>query len=230
MSTAPPEAQTQPVSSKLRPWGKQHHFDSFDQQQEASYFGMWLFLAQEVMFFGGLFTAYIVYRTEHTFAFTLGSRELDVQLGVINTAVLIGSSLTMALAVWAAQTGRRKAIVAFMILTILLGGVFLGIKTVEYSAKWEHHLVPGPNFHWEGSQGNRVEMFFNLYFVMTGLHALHMIIGMVIMAVACWWAWRGAFTPENHNFIEGLGLYWHFVDIVWIFLFPLLYLLGRNVG
>lgn len=232
MSTAHLESSTQPVEpkTKSRAWGLAHHFESFAQQQEASYFGMWLFLVQEVMFFGGLFTAYIVYRTAHPFAFALGSRTLDVQLGAINTAVLIGSSLTMALAVWAAQTGRRKTIVVFIILTILLGGVFLGIKTVEYSHKWHEHHVPGPNFEWEGSQGNRVHMFFNLYFLMTGLHALHMVVGMAILALAAVWAWRGAFTPDNHNMIEGLGLYWHFVDIVWIFLFPLLYLLGRHAS
>ncbi len=224
MSAAPSQAQTQPLRSKLRPWGKAHHFDSLAQQQETSYFGMWVFLVQEMMFFGGLFTAYIVYRTAHPFAFVLGSRSLDIQLGAINTGVLIGSSLTMALAVWAAQTGKRKAIVVFILLTIVLGGVFLGIKTVEYSHKWNEHHVPGPNFQWEGSQGNRVQMFFNLYFAMTGLHALHMVVGMALLALVAVWAWRGAFTPENHNFIEGLGLYWHFVDIVWIFLFPLLYI------
>ena len=228
MSLAEPDAGTQPVRRKLKPWGLAHHFESFGQQQDASYFGMWLFLVQEIMFFGGLFTVYIVYRTGNQAAFAMGSGTLDIKLGAINTAVLIGSSLTMALAVWAAQTGRRKAIVAFIILTIVLGGVFLGIKAVEYSHKWHEHHVPGPNFHWEGAEEGGVHMFFNLYFAMTGLHALHMIVGMAILAVVAVWAWRGAFTPENHNLIEGLGLYWHFVDIVWIFLFPLLYLLGRN--
>jgi len=210
-------------------WGLQHQFDSFDQQREASFLGMWVFLVTEIMFFGGVFTAYIVYRSSQGAAFALGSHELDITLGAINTAVLIGSSLTMALAVWAAQTGRRKAIVGFLLATIVLGGVFLGIKVVEYSAKFEHHLVPGPNFHWDGPEAPGVEMFFNLYFLMTGLHALHMVIGMGILSVVAVLAWRGAFSPDNHNLVEGIGLYWHFVDIVWIFLFPLLYLLGRNI-
>lgn len=218
-----------PDANRRHAWGLAHHFDDFEQQREASYLGMWIFLVTEIMFFGGLFTAYVVYRSAHPFAFALGSHELDITLGAVNTAVLIGSSLTMALAVWAAQTGRRKAIVAFILATILLGGVFLGIKVVEYQAKLEHHLYPGPNFHFPGSESAYVEMFFNLYFAMTGLHALHMVIGIGILLVVAALAWRGVFTPENHNLVEGVGLYWHFVDIVWIFLFPLLYLLGRNI-
>ncbi len=207
----------------------EHHFDSFEQQKESAYFGMWLFLVQEIMFFGGLFTAYVVYRRSHAEAFAAGSHELDITLGAINTAVLIGSSLTMALAVWAAQTERRKSLIGFLFGTILLGGVFLGIKTVEYQHKWHEHHVPGPHFVWEGENPEQVEMFFNLYFAMTGLHALHMIIGIGLLAWVILRAWRGAYTRENHNFVEGMGLYWHFVDIVWIFLFPLLYLLGRNI-
>ncbi len=137
----------------------------------------------------------------------------------------------MALAVWAAQVGRRKLIVLFILLTILLGGVFLGVKVIEYGAKFEHHLFPGPGFQWPGPErAESVEMFFNLYFAMTGLHALHMVIGIGILAVLAWLAWRGVFSPDNHNLVEGVGLYWHFVDIVWIFLFPLLYLLGRGIA
>ena len=213
-----------------RAWGLAHHFDSFDEQREASFLGIWVFLVTEIMFFGGLFTAYIVYRSAHAEAFAVGSHELDITLGAINTVVLIASSLTMALAVWAAQTERRRTIVLFILATIALGGVFLGIKAIEYGAKWEHHLFPGPHFHFEGAQDEYVEMFFNLYFAMTGLHAAHMVIGIAILLVIAALAWRGAFTPQNHNLVEGIGLYWHFVDIVWIFLFPLLYLLGRNIG
>jgi cytochrome c oxidase subunit 3 len=210
-------------------WGLQHHFDSFEQQREASFLGVWVFLATEVMFFGGVFTAYVVYRLAHPYAFALGSHELDITLGAINTAVLIGSSLTMAMAVWAAQTDRRKSIVAWILATIVLGTIFLGIKYVEYSAKFEHHLFPGPNFQWPGPDAPHVEMFFNLYFALTGLHALHMVIGMGILLAVAILAWRGRFSRQNHNLVEGIGLYWHFVDIVWIFLFPLLYLLGRNI-
>ncbi len=217
------------VAEPGRPWGLAHHFDSFAQQRDASYLGMWLFLAQEIMFFGGLFTAYLVYRLYHTDTFQAASHTLDIGWGAFNTAVLIASSLTLALAVWGAQTGRRKALVLFLIATILLGGVFLGVKVVEYSHKFHEHHVPGPHFAWEGADAPAAEMFFSLYFAMTGLHALHMIVGIGILAPLAVLAWRGAFTPENHNMIEGMGLYWHFVDIVWIFLFPLLYLLGRNV-
>jgi cytochrome c oxidase subunit 3 len=220
-----------------RAWGLAHHFDNFEQQREASYLGMWVFLVTEIMFFGGLFTAYVVYRSANARAFALGSKELDITLGAFNTAVLIGSSLTMALAVRAAQLGRRKQIALFLILTILLGGVFLGVKVMEYRAKIDHHLLPGPDFHYEvtevdeilGVQEGNVEMFFNLYFAMTGLHALHMIIGIGVLLVMVVLALRGSFSRENHNLVECMGLYWHFVDIIWIFLFPLLYLLGRNL-
>ncbi len=218
-----------PSEHAAHPAGLEHHFESHEQQREAAFFGMWLFLVTEVLFFGGLFTAYVVYRRMNHDAFVAGSHELDVLLGAFNTAVLIGSSLTMALAVRAAQLGRRKGIALFLLATIALGGVFLGVKAVEYHHKWEENLVPGPHFHWEGDPVGNVEMFFNLYFLMTGLHASHMVIGIGIMLWMIPLAWKGRYTPENHNFVEGIGLYWHFVDIVWIFLFPLLYLLGRNL-
>ena len=216
------------MSTDVQTPGLAHHFDSQEQQNEASFFGMWLFLATEVLFFGGLFTAYIVYRTANPAAFAAGSQELDITLGGFNTAVLIGSSLTMALAVRAAALGRNRGIVTYLLSTVVLGAIFLGVKFVEYSAKFEHHLFPGPEFHWEGASPQGVEMFFNLYFMMTGLHAAHMIIGMVIMLVMVPFALRGKWTQLNYNFVEGFGLYWHFVDIVWIFLFPLLYLLGLS--
>jgi cytochrome c oxidase subunit III len=207
----------------------QHHFDSLEQQHEASTLGMWVFLVTEVMFFGGLFMAYIVYRTWYPLAFDEGSHHLDIFLGGFNTAVLICSSLTMALAVHAAQLGNRKGQVRFLILTILLGATFLGVKVIEYAEKFEHHLIPGHNFQWEGAADPRhVEIFYTIYFTMTGLHALHMIIGIGIMLVILYMAWRGRFTPEYYSPVEVSGLYWHFVDIVWIFLFPLLYLLGRH--
>jgi cytochrome c oxidase subunit 3 len=209
--------------------GLQHQFDSLEQQRESASLGMWVFIAQEIMFFGGLFLCYAVYRSLHPDAFALGSRTLDIRLGSINTAVLIASSLTMALAVWGGQLGKRKTTAFFLFATIALGSVFLGIKVDEYHAKYVEHHVPGPAFHWEGpGESKDVEMFFNLYFAMTGLHALHMIVGIGILFFLVPQAWRGRFTPENHNFLEGFGLYWHFVDIIWIFLFPLLYLIGRH--
>jgi cytochrome c oxidase subunit 3 len=204
-----------------------HHWRSYDEQREASFLGMWLFLITEIMFFGGLFTAYVVYRAAHTEAFKAASHHLDIRLGTINTAVLIASSLTMALAVWGAQIGRRKTLTGFLIATIALGSVFLGIKAIEYGHKFEEGHLPGPAFHWDAEDPAGAQMFFNLYFALTGLHALHMVIGIAVLLALVYFAAKGIFTPENHNLIEGMGLYWHFVDIVWIFLFPLLYLLGR---
>jgi cytochrome c oxidase subunit 3 len=200
---------------------------------------MWVFIAQEVMFFGGLFLAYLVYRMKYPQAFMAASNHLDWQIGTFNTAVLIGSSLTMALAVWATQTGRsRKVQVGFMAATVLLGLVFLGVKAYEYYDKYTHGLIPIAGWFDPVGRGHidipagvtvgQYQMFYWLYFAMTGLHALHMIIGIGIIAPIMWMAWRGRFSPEYHGPVENFGLYWHFVDIVWIFLFPLLYLLGAH--
>ena len=206
-----------------------HHFDNLAQQGEASTLGMWVFLVTEVLFFGGLFLVYLVYRSIYPEAFIAGSHELDVMLGTINTAVLITSSLTMALAVHGAQTNNRRLVLILLVATMVLGAVFLGIKSVEYYHKFEEHHIPGPGFQFEDKAlVNHVQLFFSLYFVMTGLHALHMIIGLGIMTWMLWWTWRGVISAEYYSPIEISGLYWHFVDIVWIFLFPLLYLLGRH--
>jgi cytochrome c oxidase subunit 3 len=205
-----------------------HHFDSLAQQTEATTLGMWVFLVTEVLFFGGLFVTYMVYRHSYLEAFAAASRELDVTLGTINTVVLITSSLTMALAVHAAQLGQRRLLMTFLILTMVLGGVFLGIKSVEYYHKFAEHHVPGLDFRFEKAHILHAQLFFSLYFVMTGLHALHMIIGIGIMLVMLRWSWNGTITEEYSSPIEISGLYWHFVDIVWIFLFPLLYLIGRH--
>jgi cytochrome c oxidase subunit 3 len=206
-----------------------HHFDDLGQQREAATLGMWVFLVTEVLFFGGLFATYSVYRMWYADAFVAASHELDITLGATNTAVLITSSLTMALAVHAAQLGHRKLLLMFLVLTMILGGVFLGIKSVEYYHKFVEHHVPGPSFLFAEKEFQRTaQIFFSLYFIMTGLHALHMIIGLGIMTWMLWWSWRGVITPEYYSPIEISGLYWHFVDIVWIFLFPLLYLIGRH--
>ena len=205
-----------------------HHFDNLEQQAEAASLGMWVFLLTEILFFGGTFLVYTVYRHMYHDAFVVASHELDVTLGTINTAVLIGSSLTMALAVHAAQTGSQRLIQIFLILTVVLGCVFLGIKSVEYAHKFHEHHVPGPYFQFDAKYVREAQIFFSLYFVMTGLHALHMIIGIGVMLVMLWQASRGRFSPEYYVPIEVTGLYWHFVDIVWIFLFPLLYLIGRH--
>jgi cytochrome c oxidase subunit 3 len=205
-----------------------HHFDNLELQKEASTLGMWVFLVTEVLFFSGLFVTYCVYRNWYPAAFAAASHELDVTLGTINTAVLITSSLTMALAVHAAQLGQRRLLMIFLVLTMILGAAFLGIKSVEYYHKFAEHHVPGPSFQFEKEHVRHAQIFFSLYFVMTGLHALHMVIGLGIMLVMLWWSWRGTITAEYHSPIEISGLYWHFVDIVWIFLFPLLYLIGRH--
>lgn len=207
--------------------GLAHHFDSFEQQRETALLGMWVFLVTEILFFGGLFTAYTVYRWQYPEAFALASNRLDTVLGGINTAVLLTSSLTMALAVRGAQLGRGRVSALLVLATIVLGGVFLGIKLFEYHHKFEEGLVPGQGFQMTEMPG--AALFFCLYFGMTGLHAIHMVVGMALLAGVGIAAWVGRFTPENHNFVEGMGLYWHFVDIVWIFLFPLLYLMGRHI-
>ena len=206
----------------------QHHFDSLQQQQEASTLGMWLFLITEVMFFGGLFMAYFLYRHWYPQAWAEGSNELDIVLGGVNTAVLIASSLTMAMAVRSAQTGKRIATVNWLLVTMALGLTFLVIKFFEYKHKFELNHVPGPNFVFEGPHADQVEIFISLYFTMTGLHALHMVIGFGLLSVIAWMAYKGRFSPEWNTPVELSGLYWHFVDIVWIFLFPLLYLVHRT--
>lgn len=204
-----------------------HHFDDAEQQRDAATLGMWVFIAQEVMFFGGALTAYIFYRSWYPEAFAHASRELDVRLGTVNTAVLIASSLTMALAVHGAQIGRRAQQLRGLALTMLFGAVFLGIKSYEYAHKFHEGLVPGPHFVYHGD-AKEAQLFFSVYFALTGLHALHMIIGLGILTVLFVMAQRGRFGPAYHTPLELTGLYWHFVDIVWIFLFPLLYLIGRH--
>jgi cytochrome c oxidase subunit 3 len=204
-----------------------HQFDDLEQQSEAVTVGMWAFLITEVLFFGGLFTGYAVYRTTYPQAFAEASRHLDVVLGAVNTAVLICSSLTMALAVRAAQFSQRAALIGFLLATMLLGSVFLGVKVVEYSDKFAHHLVPGRAFTFVGPHAPQAQLFFSFYFAMTGMHAVHMIIGLGILAVLVVLAWRGRFSSEYYAPIDISGLYWHFVDIVWIFLFPFLYLISR---
>ena len=205
-----------------------HQFDDLEQQTEAASLGMWAFLITEILFFGGLFAGYAVYRSSYPEAFADGSHHLDILLGTINTAVLIGSSLTMALAVHAAQQSQRETLVTCLLLTILLGSVFLGIKALEYAHKFAEHLVPGSAFLYEGPHAQQAQLFFSFYFSMTGMHALHMIIGVGILGVLTIRAWHGRFSSLYYTPIEITGLYWHFVDIVWIFLFPLLYLIGRH--
>ena len=282
--------------------GLQHQFDDMGQQEDSVSLGMWVFLVQEIMFFGGLFTVYLVFRSKFPMAFAAGSNHLDAFWGGLNTIVLIVSSLTMALTVYYAQKGNRNMQVILILLTMFFGSVFLGVKAIEYSSKYEKGLVPvtGWNkkvkadqsaehantiekpcyerghgspehayvnprgdFLWEDcslvklaqdhnyltdaekigyfvkdESGNpridadkfrdKVRSFYWIYFVMTGLHALHMVVGLGLMTWLLWTAWKGIYSAEYYMPVEMSGLYWHFVDIVWIFLFPLLYLLGRH--
>jgi cytochrome c oxidase subunit 3 len=239
-----------------------HHFDDMEQQREASTFGMWVFLLTEIMMFGGLFGAYLIYRIKYYDAFVAGSSSISVNWGFANTLVLIGSSFTMAMAVWAAQKGIRRAQVWFLIGTMILGAAFLGVKAKEYYDKYEECHIPGhiigKGFSATGGPGcetgnlipeiadnaekhhkpvspeyarqvaEQTEIFFSFYFAMTGLHAFHMVIGLGLLSWLLFRAWRGEFSPEYYTPVELGGLYWHFVDIVWIYLFPLLYLISRT--
>jgi len=214
-----------------------HQFEDLDQQRTSATLGMWTFLATEVMFFGGLFAGFAVYRFDPVVgskAFAIACRLLDIRLGTINTFVLLTSSLTMALAVRAGQLGQAKWQVRYLLATMLLATIFLGIKSFEYYEEYHHELIPGPHFKTEALKIpagatphviKQTELFFVFYFFMTGLHATHMIIGIGVMAWMAALARRGRFTREYYTPLELTGLYWHFVDMVWVFLFPLLYLI-----
>lgn len=255
-----------------------HHFDTLEQQRQASSLGMWVFIAQEVMFFGGLFLGYAYYRALYPEAFAAGSQLLSLNWGGFNTVVLICSSLTVAFSVHAAQLGDKRGIIKWIMATLLLGAIFLGVKYIEYSAKFEHHLVPGRHFQYDPHEAplhpkihltgewpslattahaatsepaaapaapaeahaapdhaaesamptfdpKHLQIFFSFYFAMTGMHALHMVIGIGLMFWLLKLAATDRFAPEYYTPVELFGLYWHFVDIVWIFLFPLLYLI-----
>jgi cytochrome c oxidase subunit 3 len=229
------DSQVVVINGDVRNPALLHHFAEPQQQRDAASLGMWIFLATEVMFFGGLFCAYLIYRLKYFGEFAAASQTLSWRLGATNTAVLICSSLTVVLAVWAVQHAKRTLLLSSLVLTILLGFAFLGIKAVEYSEKFEKHHVPGPAFQFENvkvpGQPDRLanpahaQIYFSLYFVMTGLHALHMVIGIGLFFWLLYAAWKGRFTPEYNTPLEMGGLYWHFVDIVWIYLFPLLYLI-----
>jgi cytochrome c oxidase subunit 3 len=203
----------------------QHHFEDLGQQHEASTLGMWVFVTQEILFFGGIFAAYAVYRVLYPEAWAEGAHHQNVVLGTINTAVLIGSSLTMALAVYFAQTNKRMATVWSLIGTLFLGTVFIAIKGYEYYEHFHEGLLPGKFFSYESPVGQKLQLYMVFYFSMTGLHALHMVIGAGLLLWFIWRAWKAHFSEEYYGPVEVMGLYWHFVDIVWIFLFPLLYLI-----
>lgn len=205
-----------------------HHFNDLPQQTAAEEFGMWTFLCTEVMFFGGMFLAYTIYRMQDEATFAAASEKLDLFWGTLNTGVLLTSSLTMALAGQAAKASQRKLLLILMVATIVLGTIFIGIKFTEYHHKYAHGLIPflGLPFEWEGSNPGSAAMFFNLYFLLTGVHAIHMMIGLGILVVMAVSISRGGLLGEFSPPVHIMGLYWHFVDIIWVFLFPLLYLVG----
>jgi cytochrome c oxidase subunit 3 len=236
-------------------------FQTLEQQKETAALGMWVFLVTEVLFFGGMFLTYTINRHAYGAAFGMGSNTLDIYLGGFNTVVLILSSLTMAMAVWSAQVGKKQLVTIFIVLTLLLGFTFLGVKVIEYKQKFDHHLIPGRNFdiayyvnnarpktelEREELQTERrqlelaekadpdvnahSQLYFSLYFGMTGLHALHMVVGAGLLLWLLKESLKGRFGPGYNTPVEVIGLYWHFVDIVWIYLFPLLYLIDRKAG
>ncbi|HUI73593.1 MAG TPA: cytochrome c oxidase subunit 3 [Candidatus Acidoferrum sp.] len=234
-------------------------YQTLEQQKDSATLGMWIFIATEILFFGGLFLTYTVNRRYYFTAFGVGGNMLDLALGTANTAVLIASSFTMAMSVWCAQTTRKKFLPLFLILTMALGCVFLGIKYVEYKQKFDHHLIPGHSFDITyavnhpapgtspkqlASEREEIEngfaadpylnahaqLYFSLYFGMTGLHALHMIVGVGLLLWLLRESLKGRFTASYNTPVEIVGLYWHFVDIVWIYLFALLYLINRHLG
>lgn len=206
----------------------QHHFTTMEQQKDASVMGMWVFLVTEIMFFGGMFAGYMIYRYLYYNAWLEGSQHMDFWWGTINTAVLLCSSLTMALGVRASQLGQRRMPVIFLLITILLGMGFLGIKGIEYHGHWVDHQFPGMNFRFAGLNPRQVELFFSFYWALTGFHALHVLIGICLVTYIAYHSWKGAYGPTYHNPVENVGLYWHFVDVVWIYLYPLLYLISHK--
>jgi cytochrome c oxidase subunit III len=203
-------------------------FDDIEQQREAAKLGMWIFLATEVLFFGGLFLGYTVYRHAYGEVFAEASHRLNATLGGLNTAILLISSFIMAFAVRAAKLKRTGALVGFLVMAGLLGTLFMSIKGVEYHKDFVDHLVPGSHFEWPGANRHNAELFFWLYFAMTGLHAIHLTVAILIAFVLALLAWRGKFEGGNYNTIVIAGLYWDFVDMIWVFLFPLLYLVGHR--
>ena len=207
-----------------------HHFVNAAQQIDADTLGMWTFLITEVLFFGGMFAAYAVYRNLYPDAFAATSEFMNVKIGAANTAVLICSSLTMAMAVRSAQLSKRKALIGYLIGTLIFGSIFLIVKGFEYHAKYVERLIPGPNFgpeHLAPQFMHHAQILFFLYFCMTGMHAVHMIVGAGLLTFLIIQAYRNVFNANNFVTVEMIGLYWHFVDVVWIFLFPLLYLIGH---
>ncbi len=202
-----------------------HHFESLEKQAHAARLAMWIFLGTEVLLFTALFAAYSVYRYLYPAGFEQASRSIETWIGFVNPLILVTSSFTVAMGVgWAARgKGRRTAV--FFGVSVLLALVFLGLKALEYSHHFREGQLPGRFYTFGGVTAPGGPMFFALYFLITGLHALHVVVGMTVLAVIGVLAWRGRFTAEYHVAVENAGLYWHLVDLIWIFVFPLIYLI-----
>jgi cytochrome c oxidase subunit 3 len=205
-----------------------HQFDDAEQQREAATMGMWLFLATEILFFGAMFLGYTAYRWSYPSAFAEASRHTLIAFGATNTAVLLISSTVMAFAVRAAARNRRWTVGLLLLFTALLGTIFLIIKGFEYAHEVHERLLPGRGFHIDAADPKHAEMFFYMYWLMTGVHALHVTIGVVLIAFFALRAWFLNAFRNRDTPVELLGLYWHFVDIVWVFLFPLIYMIDRH--
>lgn len=216
-----------------------HHFDSLEHQHEAGKLGVWLFLATEILMFGGLFVGYIIYHGLYPDLFAAGASQLSWKLGALNTVVLITSSYTMAAGVHHAQKGDMDKLIRNLIITIACGLMFMVVKYFEYSAKISHGMLPGGHLDIEAIRqwspavadlfaqfGVQMGVYFSFYFCMTGLHGSHVLVGMGLMVWLIIRAKRGDFSSENYTAVEGVGLFWHLVDLIWIYLFPLLYLVG----
>lgn len=213
------------TSTQARPKHLQHHFANSEQQFSAAKMGMWIFLATEILMFGGLFAAYIIYRAWYPELFTMASIELDTLWGGVNTVVLIGSSLTVAMAIKSAQLNQKRNIAINLGITIALACVFMVIKYFEYTHKFHLGIYPGEFYTFEGIEHPKANIFFSLYYLMTGLHGIHVTIGIGLMAWLLKRSLDGDFNSEYYTPVEITGLYWHLVDIIWIFLFPLFYLI-----
>lgn len=216
---------SEPSAVEERPTHLQHHFVDSDQQFDSAKMGMWVFLVTEILFFGGLFAAYIVYRSWYPELFLMASTELDVFWGTVNTAVLIGSSLTVAMAIRSAQLNQIKGLIINLWITIGLACVFMVIKYFEYVDKFGKGIFPGEYYAYEGIAHEKANIFFSIYYMMTGLHGIHVLIGIGLMIWLVVKAKKGAFSAKYYTPVEITGLYWHLVDVIWIFLFPLLYLI-----
>jgi len=219
-----------PVTTQTRTLRPEQQFATLAQQAETATLGIWVFLATEMLFFGGMLLAYIVLRRAYPAGFAEAGGETKIVIGSVNTAVLLTSSATMAWAVHAAEGGRRRLLTVLLAATATLGLVFLALKGLEYAKEYDEHLVPGLNFHSASPHAGAIELFYFLYFALTGVHAVHLTIGIAIVTVVAVRSWRAAFSPAYYTPIEITGLYWHFVDLAWVFLYPLIYLNGRSGG